>query len=344
MPLCTIAIPVYNRATLIHAALASALAQDMDDLEILVVDNASTDGTWEALQHYDDPRLRLVRNESNVGLFGNFNRCLELAQGDYLRFLCSDDRLSPDCLREEINLMKRYPNAVMLSTQARSIDASGLELGVFANHLPPGIYPGEELIGHVLWVLSHYCYNPLNYPSGILLQREAAYKAGNFDSSLRLVGDLDLFMRILKFGDGVLAGHIGCDIMMHTGQAGEEIMEEGDYFEEWFTLASSMSDTLQRQGIQGRVWEQLAACSLWASSSFLRRRKIGIARLYWHTATTKGLSPLALVQAVIRMVWFQICLRKGNRRFQPTMNRRPLEEEIECPLPIRARESGQGVS
>src|SRR5579885_2083954 len=101
MTLCTIAIPVYNRAQLVRQALESALAQDLENTEILVIDNCSTDGTWETLHEYSDPRLRLVRNPTNVGLFGNLNRCLELAEGKYLRILCSDDRLLPGCIRTE---------------------------------------------------------------------------------------------------------------------------------------------------------------------------------------------------------------------------------------------------
>ena len=71
MHICTVAIPVYNRRDLVQRALQSVLTQDIDDLDILVVDNCSDDGTWEALTAYRDPRLRLVRNERNVGLFGN---------------------------------------------------------------------------------------------------------------------------------------------------------------------------------------------------------------------------------------------------------------------------------
>ncbi|GAI98190.1 unnamed protein product [marine sediment metagenome] len=112
---CTIAIPVYNREDLIRRAVESALAQNVPDLEILVVDNCSTDRTWDVLHTYSDSRLRLVRNERNMGLFGNFNRSLQLAQGKYFRLLCSDDKLPPNCLMSEIDMMEQHENVVLLS-------------------------------------------------------------------------------------------------------------------------------------------------------------------------------------------------------------------------------------
>jgi glycosyltransferase involved in cell wall biosynthesis len=108
-PTCTVAIPVFNRKDMVQRAVASALAQPVSSLDVLVVDNCSTDGTWDALQRLSDPRLRLVRNSHNVGLFGNFNRCLDLATGTYLRFLCSDDTLAAGCLQREISEMESAP-------------------------------------------------------------------------------------------------------------------------------------------------------------------------------------------------------------------------------------------
>ena len=138
---CTVAIPVYNRIGLVGQAVDSALAQDIDDMEILIVDNCSTDGTWELLQKYQDPRIRLIQNEINIGLFPNFNRCLELAKGEYLRFLCSDDLLVENCLSKEIDIMEQNCAVSILNTKGELVDQNGNakwpELGQF---LPTGLY------------------------------------------------------------------------------------------------------------------------------------------------------------------------------------------------------------
>ena len=119
MPACTVAIPVFNQRAFIERAVRSALAQGVDGLEVVVVDNRSEDGTWEALQPFVRQGVRLHRNASNLGLFGNFNRCLELAGSPYLRLLAGDDVLASGSLRAELELMERNPRLAMLSTRGR---------------------------------------------------------------------------------------------------------------------------------------------------------------------------------------------------------------------------------
>ena len=99
-PLVTIAIPTYNRCSLLHGALESALAQVGVDFEVLVCDNASDDGTEELLSQYGDPRLRIVRHAKNLGLIGNWNSCLGNARGDFLLMLSDDDCLMPTALMD----------------------------------------------------------------------------------------------------------------------------------------------------------------------------------------------------------------------------------------------------
>ncbi|MDD5056760.1 MAG: glycosyltransferase family 2 protein [Sideroxydans sp.] len=99
-PKVSILIPVYNRENLIGECIESALAQTVSDIEVVVVDNASTDGTWKICQHYavQDRRVRLFRNESNIGPVRNWIRCAQEAYGQYSKILFSDDLLEPRCI------------------------------------------------------------------------------------------------------------------------------------------------------------------------------------------------------------------------------------------------------
>src|ERR1700722_10001809 len=133
-----VVIPVFNRRHLVGAALESVLVQDGPDIDIVVVDNHSDDGTWELLQTYDDPRVRLFCNDYNVGLFGNFNRCAEEIRGQYALFLCSDDRLAPSFLRPAIALLDRYPSAALLSSRGVMVNADGKKT-VIADCFPRGL-------------------------------------------------------------------------------------------------------------------------------------------------------------------------------------------------------------
>lgn len=92
-PLVSILIPVYNRENLIGECIESALAQTYTHIEVVVVDNASTDETWAICQQFaaKDQRVRVFRNDTNIGPVRNWLRCLDKAQGEYGKILFSDD-------------------------------------------------------------------------------------------------------------------------------------------------------------------------------------------------------------------------------------------------------------
>ncbi len=100
-PLVTIGVPTYNRALLVRRAIDSALAQDHPQIEVIVSDNASADGTEQACRETarTNPRLRYVRQSSNVGAARNFEEVLQLATGDYFMWLGDDDWIDPNYVR-----------------------------------------------------------------------------------------------------------------------------------------------------------------------------------------------------------------------------------------------------
>jgi glycosyltransferase involved in cell wall biosynthesis len=107
-PLVSLMVPVYNREDLLPPCLDSALAQTWTDLEIVVVDGASTDGTWDVCQRYAelDPRVRIVREDVNGGPVPGWRRCLEEARGSFGTFLWSDDLLRPTFLERAVALLR----------------------------------------------------------------------------------------------------------------------------------------------------------------------------------------------------------------------------------------------
>ena len=97
-PKVSILIPVYNREAFIAACVQSALEQTFTDFEIIIVDNASTDTTWKICQQIaeQDKRIRIFRNERNIGPVRNWRRCIEEARGVYGKILWSDDLISEE--------------------------------------------------------------------------------------------------------------------------------------------------------------------------------------------------------------------------------------------------------
>lgn len=96
----SICMPVYNGEAFISHAIASVQAQTEADWELIIVDNASTDSTWDLIQREasKDQRIRVFRNQNNLGLAGNCNECLRRAQGEWLGFLPADDIYKPEVL------------------------------------------------------------------------------------------------------------------------------------------------------------------------------------------------------------------------------------------------------
>ena len=101
-PLVSVCIPAYNAERTIGAALSSVLKQTYSRMEVLVVDNASEDRTVAVVIEFDDPRIRLHQNRTNLGGEGNFTRCVQLATGDYIAVFHADDIYLPDIVSRQI--------------------------------------------------------------------------------------------------------------------------------------------------------------------------------------------------------------------------------------------------
>jgi glycosyltransferase involved in cell wall biosynthesis len=119
-PKVTICIPAYNHGRFLRAALESAAAQTFADCEILVADNCSSDDTTEIVQEFSrrDARVRYEPALQHIGMAENFNRCLSLARGEYVKFLCADDLLEPRCVERLLALME---DGATLAASARTL-------------------------------------------------------------------------------------------------------------------------------------------------------------------------------------------------------------------------------
>lgn len=105
--LVSILIPVYNRETIVATTIESALRQTYKNIEIIIVDNHSTDGTWRVLQGLakNDRRIKIYQNASNIGPVRNWKRCLDFATGRFTKILFSDDLISENFIEKSIEKM-----------------------------------------------------------------------------------------------------------------------------------------------------------------------------------------------------------------------------------------------
>ncbi len=275
MAACTVAIPVRNQRTFVHRALRSALSQQIPELQVIAVDNCSDDGTWEALQPYAQQGVRLYRNPTNLGLFGNFNRCLELSSSPYLRLLSSDDALAPGCLAAEVALMEQHRDLAMLSTRGRFVSPDGVWLGNFANDLAPGAYAGRNFA--LTW-FDYYARtrrNPLNYPSGVLFRR-SAIGGLRFEDGWHSAGDIDFYFKALQQGDLGIADFLGCEVTRHPLQAHVGPNLDGTAIREQLALLERHVDVAARASLLKYLAGSCLALALLRCWSSATRDSAGI--------------------------------------------------------------------
>lgn len=115
-------IPVYNRPELVVATIKSALGQQSDGHEIVVIDNCSTDSTWNVVQRLaqEDSRIRCIRNERNVGPVRNWKIGVQAARGEFCHILFSDDLVHPDFIKETVKRMDSETGFTMVGHAIRN--------------------------------------------------------------------------------------------------------------------------------------------------------------------------------------------------------------------------------
>lgn len=146
-PLVTICLPVYNGEKMIHRALESCLNQTYRNLEIIVVDNASTDNTEEIASRYlyRDKRIKYFRNDTNIGLIKNYLRSFELAQGEFFQLLPYDDWLSRNYIEEGVKGFSLDPNISAVFSRVITLLIQSGDSFAFSNEviLKPRVYPTD---------------------------------------------------------------------------------------------------------------------------------------------------------------------------------------------------------
>jgi len=118
-PLVSIVIPVYNRELYIEDAIRSAISQTYQNIEIIIVDNCSTDSTWDILNEWEkkDNRIKIFQNDSNIGPVLNWNECFRHASGEYIKILWSDDWISHKFVEKCLSVFEKNTAFVLSGYQ-----------------------------------------------------------------------------------------------------------------------------------------------------------------------------------------------------------------------------------
>lgn len=137
-PLVSIGLPVFNGEGYVAKAIDSILSQTLSDLELVICDNCSTDGTQAICEAFAmaDARVRYVRHPQNLGAGPNYDFCFHLSRGTYFKWAAHDDMLAPNYLDLAVAALEAQPDAVLCTVGIREIDANDQTLRVFTNNFP----------------------------------------------------------------------------------------------------------------------------------------------------------------------------------------------------------------
>jgi glycosyltransferase involved in cell wall biosynthesis len=187
VPAVSVVLPTYQRASALRSAMASVLSQDFTDLELVVVDDASTDDTQAVVEGFHDDRIRYLRQPTNLGVSAARNRALRASRGDLVAFIDSDDEWLPGKLRKQVDRMAELPAQV------------GLLYGGTENVEPDGscriVLPQQR--GDLRFALARR--NVVHGTSGVLMRRAVVSAIGFFDERVPAAEDWDYWLRAAQF-------------------------------------------------------------------------------------------------------------------------------------------------
>lgn len=179
-------MPVYNGEKYLRQAIDSILRQTFTDFEFLIINDGSTDSSAALIESYNDPRIRLVHNNTNLKLIETLNKGTKFTSGQYIARMDCDDISSSERLAKQIAFMDAHPEVGVLGTGIYIMGSDGKTRNKV-------LFPIKH---HLLrWGLCFYC--PICHPSAFI-RKDALVKVGGYDPEMLYAEDYDLWYRLSK--------------------------------------------------------------------------------------------------------------------------------------------------
>jgi glycosyltransferase involved in cell wall biosynthesis len=197
-PLVSVVLPTYNRADLLRRAIDSVLRQRFSDFELIVVDDASRDDTWDLVKSISDSRLQILRHVQNRGAAAARNTGIAASRGEFIAFQDSDDEWLPEKLGQQLKLIRSLPEKVGL-IYSSFIRVNGQHHQIvpsrFRQMLSRLPLPAWNLSGSMVSALSKGNFITT---SAVMVRKTWLESSGHFDESLPRLQDWDLWLRMAQ--------------------------------------------------------------------------------------------------------------------------------------------------
>lgn len=304
MPSVDVAIPCYNYAHFLPQCVGSVLSQDVDEVRVIIIDNASTDNSVAVARQLaeSDPRIQVICHEKNLGPHASFNEGIDLARADYFLILCADDLLAVGALKRGIEALERNRHA------AFAVGAGTPSVGETLpqpTEQPEGwdVQPGQAYI--------EQCCRTVGDNSGahaILVRNSAQKAAGYYRASLVHMDDLEMALRLGSIGSVIRLRSALAIQRMHTanllsalwGNRLKDLQEREATFNSFFRREGrNIPRSVELHRIAKR---RIAETAFWSAASHVYRGRTsaGLALLKYSLALSPSLILLPPVRHLFR--------------------------------------------
>lgn len=194
--LVSVCVPVYNGEKYIKDTLTMILNQEYANIEVIVSDNNSTDGTLNAIADICDERVKVITNDVNVGMGANWNKLLDEATGEYIIIVCSDDFIMPGAIKEKAQILEQNENVCLVFSSSYVMSSVGKNI-----YLRRPFRGNKLLDGKIFQKKLFTTKNMLAEPTNVMARKSVVTETGYFDSELWYTIDWDYWLRMLNKGD-----------------------------------------------------------------------------------------------------------------------------------------------
>lgn len=213
-PKVTVFMPVYNASRYLEKAIKSILAQTYRDFEFLIIDDGSTDNSVEIIASFNDKRIRLVRNEKNIGLLEVLNEGMRLSRGEYIARMDSDDISLPTRLKKQVSFLDAHKDCAVVGSWAALIDENDKPTSVaWKDRVPSEHIP--------IMLFFHNCFV---HPSVII--RRALLPTDPFHKGFTPSEDYELWLRLAKKGTLANIYEVLVQYRVHASNISKTKLEE----------------------------------------------------------------------------------------------------------------------
>ena len=292
-PLVSVCIPTYNSALYLKESLESIINQSYNNLEIIISDNNSKDDTESIVKSFNyRHKIYYYRNITNIGCYNNYNKCINLANGEFIAIYHSDDIYDQNIVEKEVEFFQNHPNVGGVFTLDRLINENGKIIG--ETNIPKelknkNIYTFNEMYKALLKNGNSFLRTPTFMTKISIYNRIGLFNEKDFGTS----ADLEMWLRILeKYAIGILdQTFMKYRISSSSGSASyqNERIERSDYFLVMDHFSESSALTIK---VEGKVWKRYeyykALDEAYLARNFLGRGNINKAKELLNKALSKN--------------------------------------------------------